>query len=79
MVASHNRTAKLRRELIETIAQELGGGEYWFYEYPNSDWDRERFREKAAKLLDKAQSKLKEHDNQTVMEYGMKIILDETE
>lgn len=71
------KTMKLQRELIEAIACEMGGGKHWFYEYPNSEHDRKRYREKAAEYLNVIYDKLREESSDVILEYGMSVILNE--
>lgn len=46
---------EITQSMIEAVAVELGGGNHWFYEYPNNDHDRKRYREEAEALLKVAQ------------------------
>lgn len=77
MTQSSQKTMKLEAQLLEALACELSGGEKYFYEYPNNDHDRRRYREQAGKLLSVIYSKLRQEDAQTVIEYGMSILLTE--
>lgn len=48
-----SETEDNRRRLVEEVAYLVSGlDEYWFYEYPCSEFDRERHRKLAATIID---------------------------